>query len=183
MLTYNRTMSAVAGQRRPAATAAAPRVLRPAAARARRVRVVSEYREADAATAPAAAPEAAAPVAKDLKPLAAPAKVPAAEVPKDVKARDPLADSEMATLQRLLERSKAAQEEYSHFSQEQVDKIFKAAAMAANGARIPLAKMAVEETRMGVVEDKVIKVLGGGAWLDYHSKLWQIVLRAEGAYL
>ena len=43
------------------------------------------------------------------------------------------------------------------FSQEQVDKIFHAAAMAANQARIPLAKMAVEETGMGVVEDKVIK--------------------------
>jgi acetaldehyde dehydrogenase/alcohol dehydrogenase len=38
-----------------------------------------------------------------------------------------------------------------------VDSIFKAAALAANQARIPLAKMAVEETRMGVVEDKVIK--------------------------
>ena len=50
-----------------------------------------------------------------------------------------------------------AQEEFAKFSQEKVDEIFKAAAMAANAARIPLAKMAVEETGMGVVEDKVIK--------------------------
>ena len=50
-----------------------------------------------------------------------------------------------------------AQKEFSTFSQEQVDKIFRAAAMAANHNRIPLAKMAVEETGMGIVEDKVIK--------------------------
>ena len=52
---------------------------------------------------------------------------------------------------------KAAQREFASYSQEQVDKIFKAAAIAANKARISLAKMAVEETGMGVVEDKVIK--------------------------
>lgn len=52
---------------------------------------------------------------------------------------------------------KKAQIEFSKFSQEKVDEIFKAAAIAANRARIPLAKMAVEETGMGVVEDKVIK--------------------------
>ena len=56
-----------------------------------------------------------------------------------------------------LERVKQAQKEFATFSQEQVDKIFKAAALAANHARLPLAKMAVEETRMGIVEDKVIK--------------------------
>ena len=50
-----------------------------------------------------------------------------------------------------------AQQLFATYSQEQVDKIFKAAAIAANKARIPLAKMAVEETGMGVVEDKVIK--------------------------
>ena len=55
------------------------------------------------------------------------------------------------------EKVKKAQEEYSKYSQEQVDSIFKAAAIAANMARIPLAKLAVEETGMGVVEDKVIK--------------------------
>ncbi len=50
-----------------------------------------------------------------------------------------------------------AQKEFATFSQEKVDKIFFEAAMAANKKRIPLAKMAVEETGMGVVEDKVIK--------------------------
>ncbi len=50
-----------------------------------------------------------------------------------------------------------AQREYATFTQEKVDKIFFAAAMAANKMRLPLAKMAVEETGMGVVEDKVIK--------------------------
>ncbi len=61
------------------------------------------------------------------------------------------------TLQLALKRVSKAQEEFSNYTQEQVDKIFKAAAIAANQARIPLAKMAVEETGMGVVEDKVIK--------------------------
>ena len=50
-----------------------------------------------------------------------------------------------------------AQEIFATYSQEQVDKIFKAAATAADKMRIPLAKMAVEETGMGVMEDKVIK--------------------------
>ncbi len=50
-----------------------------------------------------------------------------------------------------------AQKKFATYSQEQVDKIFKAAAIAADNARIPLAKMAVEETGMGVAEDKVIK--------------------------
>lgn len=61
------------------------------------------------------------------------------------------------TLEKLIERVKKAQEEYSTFTQEQVDEIFKAASIAANGARISLAKEAVEETGMGVLEDKVIK--------------------------
>ena len=52
---------------------------------------------------------------------------------------------------------RAAQAEFATFSQEQVDRIFYAAAMAADKARIPLAKLAVEETQMGLVEDKVIK--------------------------
>ena len=60
-------------------------------------------------------------------------------------------------LMDLLARVRAAQEIFSSYSQEQVDKIFLAAATAANKARIYLAKMAVEETGMGVVEDKVIK--------------------------
>ena len=58
---------------------------------------------------------------------------------------------------QALERTRAAQRAYAIYSQEQVDRIFLAAASAANKARIPLAKIAVEETGMGVVEDKVIK--------------------------
>ena len=50
-----------------------------------------------------------------------------------------------------------AQRIFATYTQEQVDKIFFAAAMAANQQRLPLAKMAVEETGMGIVEDKVIK--------------------------
>ena len=60
-------------------------------------------------------------------------------------------------LTAAMERTRAAQEIFSAYTQEQVDAIFLAAAMAANKARIKLAKMAVEETGMGVVEDKVIK--------------------------
>ncbi len=60
-------------------------------------------------------------------------------------------------LEALIDRVAAAQKEYATFSQEQVDKIFKAAATAADKARIPLARMAHEETGMGIVEDKVIK--------------------------
>ena len=60
-------------------------------------------------------------------------------------------------LKDAITRVRKAQEEFAKYSQEQVDEIFKAAAIAANQARIPLAKMAVEETGMGVVEDKVIK--------------------------
>ena len=56
-----------------------------------------------------------------------------------------------------ISRVREAQKIFATFTQEQVDKIFKAAALAANRARIPLAKLAVEETGMGVVEDKVIK--------------------------
>ena len=60
-------------------------------------------------------------------------------------------------LDALVDRVVAAQKEFASYSQEQVDKIFKAAATAANKARIPLAKMAAKETGMGVVEDKIIK--------------------------
>ena len=56
-----------------------------------------------------------------------------------------------------MEKTRAAQRKFATFTQEQVDRIFLAAASAANKARIPLAKLAVEETGMGVVEDKVIK--------------------------
>ena len=60
-------------------------------------------------------------------------------------------------LEAEMNRVRAAQREFATYTQEQVDKIFFAAAMAANKARIPLAKMAVEETGMGLVEDKIIK--------------------------
>lgn len=60
-------------------------------------------------------------------------------------------------LNALIERVSKAQKILATYSQEQVDKIFEAMAIAANANRIPLAKMAVEETGMGVVEDKVIK--------------------------
>ena len=60
-------------------------------------------------------------------------------------------------LEEAIARVKAAQRKFALYTQEQVDKIFLAAAMAANKERIPLAKLAVEETGMGIVEDKVIK--------------------------
>ena len=68
----------------------------------------------------------------------------------------PLVDS-LETLEAAFARVRRAQAVFATYSQEQVDRIFLAAATAANKARIPLAKMAVEETGMGVVEDKVIK--------------------------
>ncbi len=60
-------------------------------------------------------------------------------------------------LEKSFAKVRKAQKEFSSFTQEQVDNIFRAAAVAANKMRIPLAKMAVEETGMGVIEDKVIK--------------------------
>ena len=64
---------------------------------------------------------------------------------------------ERALIDALVAKVSAAQKEFANFSQEKVDKIFKAAALAANNMRIPLAQMAVEETGMGIVEDKIIK--------------------------
>lgn len=64
---------------------------------------------------------------------------------------------EIEDLQKTIEKVRKAQQEFSKYTQEQVDKIFQAAAIAANQNRIQLAKMAVEETGMGIVEDKVIK--------------------------
>ena len=61
------------------------------------------------------------------------------------------------SLEKAIKRVKSAQAEFSTYTQEQVDKIFLAAATAANKQRIPLAKLAVEETGMGIVEDKIIK--------------------------
>ena len=61
------------------------------------------------------------------------------------------------TLEAAIARVREAQKKFATYTQSQVDEIFKAAAIAANSMRIPLAKMAVEETGMGIVEDKVIK--------------------------
>ena len=60
-------------------------------------------------------------------------------------------------LEKAIERVRKAQKIFSTYTQEQVDKIFRASALAVNKERIPLAKLAVEETGMGVIEDKVIK--------------------------
>jgi acetaldehyde dehydrogenase/alcohol dehydrogenase len=69
--------------------------------------------------------------------------------------QNPVATTE--DLEALVARVKAAQQKFAGFSQKQVDHIFRSAALAAADARIPLAQFAVEETGMGVVEDKVIK--------------------------
>ena len=66
-------------------------------------------------------------------------------------------DDGIKELEALIARVRSAQRKFASYSQEQVDAIFKAAALAANAQRIPLAKMAVAETGMGVAEDKVIK--------------------------
>ena len=65
--------------------------------------------------------------------------------------------SNAAQLEEAIARVRSAQKTFATYTQEQVDRIFLAAATAANRARIPLARMAVEETGMGVLEDKVIK--------------------------
>ena len=62
-----------------------------------------------------------------------------------------------AELTDALVRCRAAQQKFAEYTQEQVDRIFLAAASAANRMRVPLAKLAAEETGMGVAEDKVIK--------------------------
>ncbi len=67
------------------------------------------------------------------------------------------ADNGIEELEALIASVRAAQAKFATYSQEQVDSIFRAAAMAADQARIPLAKQAVAETGMGIVEDKVIK--------------------------
>ena len=69
----------------------------------------------------------------------------------------PDAEKEAKEFAELIAKVRAAQKKFSTYTQEQVDKIFRAAALAANNMRIPLAKDAVAETGMGIVEDKVIK--------------------------
>lgn len=75
---------------------------------------------------------------------------------KEKKAITHIIDNVEALLAKM-EAMRKAQAIFATYSQEQVDKIFQAAALAANKARIPLAKKAVEESGMGIVEDKVIK--------------------------
>lgn len=69
---------------------------------------------------------------------------------------DRIVDSKESLIE-LIDRTRIAQKKFAEFSQEQVDRIFKEVAIVANKARIELAKLAVEETKMGVMEDKVIK--------------------------
>ncbi|MBN2434624.1 MAG: bifunctional acetaldehyde-CoA/alcohol dehydrogenase [Spirochaetes bacterium] len=66
-------------------------------------------------------------------------------------------NSDTASVNKIIKTVKTAQQQYSEFTQQQVDHIFYSAAMAANAKRLELAKMAVAETGMGIVEDKVIK--------------------------
>ena len=73
------------------------------------------------------------------------------------KVKNPEVVNDMDSLLQKIQVVREAQEKFATYSQEQVDKIFNAAATAANQMRIELAQMAVEETGMGVVEDKVIK--------------------------
>ncbi len=76
---------------------------------------------------------------------------------KNTEATVPEIIDSVEALQARMKAMRKAQEVFASYTQEQVDKIFYEAAKAANQQRIPLAKMAVEETGMGVVEDKVIK--------------------------
>jgi acetaldehyde dehydrogenase/alcohol dehydrogenase len=69
----------------------------------------------------------------------------------------PVSNSEIDELEFVVGRAKAAQAKFATFPQDKVDEIFRAAALAASAMRIPLARDAVEETGMGILEDKVIK--------------------------
>ncbi len=87
------------------------------------------------------------------------------------------------SLEKLLRRVRAAQEKFSTYTQEQVDEIFYRAALAANKMRIPLAKMAVEETGMGIVEDKVIKNHYASEYIYNaykHTRTCGVIERDEG---
>lgn len=88
----------------------------------------------------------------ERKPATPEAAAPAAAVEEGVRRVTTIQE-----LDDLIIRVREAQRKYSTYSQSQVDAIFKAAAKAANAARIPLARLAAEETGMGVIEDKVIK--------------------------
>ena len=98
-------------------------------------------------------------------------KSPKAEAAKtSAKAAAPVADeaAQLAKLDALMERVRAAQAKYATYTQEQVDRIFRECALSACAHRIALAKMAVEETGMGVLEDKVIKNHFASEYI-YHS--------------
>ena len=73
-------------------------------------------------------------------------------------------------LEDALARVRVAQKKFATYTQEQVDAIFRAAALAADKQRIPLAKLAVSETGMGVVEDKVIKNHYAAEYIYNHYK-------------
>jgi acetaldehyde dehydrogenase/alcohol dehydrogenase len=75
---------------------------------------------------------------------------------KEIKSHEILVN-DAKSLETKIEQMKKAQQIFSTYTQEQVDKIFLAVATAADKVRIPLAKMAVQDTGMGIVEDKVIK--------------------------
>ncbi|WP_085165874.1 bifunctional acetaldehyde-CoA/alcohol dehydrogenase [Gilliamella bombi] len=93
-----------------------------------------------------------------------------------------MAVTNMNELNELMARVKKAQETYSTYTQEQVDKIFVAAATAAATARIPLAQQAVAESGMGIVEDKVIKNLFAAEYIlnKYrHDKTCGVVAENE----
>ena len=94
----------------------------------------------------------------------------------------PIVDS-VETLEAAIERVRAAQKKFATYTQEQVDAIFKAAATAANQARIPLAKMAVEETGFGIWQDKVLKnLLGSRITYEYIKDMKTIgVIHEDGA--
>ena len=77
------------------------------------------------------------------------------EATKAVEVQETLTDVQL--LEKKIAAMREAQAKFATYTQEQVDKIFFEAAMAANKQRIPLAQMAVEETGYGIVEDKVIK--------------------------
>ena len=64
---------------------------------------------------------------------------------------------DLESLKEMMAKVKAAQAKFAEYSQEEVDRIFKEVALVINNERINLAKMAVEETGMGILEDKVIK--------------------------
>ena len=94
------------------------------------------------------------------------------------------------SLQEKIAQVRAAQKIYATFTQEKVDEIFRAAATAANNARISLAKLAVEETGMGIVEDKVIKNNYAAEYIynaykmqnKNHSNAWLILLSVVEFY-